>query len=145
MTNDSITHPGIVRSIQGDGLWIEIVQTSLCAGCHAKGYCTSADNREKLVQVVDREMATRCAIGQEVVLVGETSMGMKAVGYAFVLPFLLMIILLFTVKTVAGSELWAAVVALGILVPYYAVVWAFRHRLQREFRFRVEIIKNNEL
>ena len=143
MTNDSITHPGIVRSIQGDSLLIQIVQTSLCAGSHAKGYCTSADNREKLVQVVDREMATRCTTGQEVMLVGETSMGLKAVGYAFVLPFLLMIILLFAVNIFVGSELWAAVVALGVLVPYYTVVWSFRHRLQREFRFRVETIKNN--
>ena len=46
-----IRHPGVVESTGKQVLRVRIVQTSGCAACRAKGYCSSADVREKLVDV----------------------------------------------------------------------------------------------
>lgn len=53
MTNNTIKHLGIVENIQGSHLSVRIVQTSACAACSAKGYCSSADSKDKIIDIID--------------------------------------------------------------------------------------------
>ena len=50
---NTIKHQGIVENINGSHLQVRIIQTSACASCSVKGHCTSADTKEKLVDVAD--------------------------------------------------------------------------------------------
>ena len=50
---DTIRHQGIVENINGTHLQVRIVQTSACASCSIKGHCSSADTKEKLIDVID--------------------------------------------------------------------------------------------
>ena len=52
MTNNTIKHLGIVENIQGSHLSVRIVQTSACAACSAKGHCSSADSKDKVIDIV---------------------------------------------------------------------------------------------
>ena len=54
---DTIKHQGIVENINGTHLQVRIVQTSACAACSIKGHCTSADAKEKLIDVTDEAAA----------------------------------------------------------------------------------------
>ena len=54
---NTIKHQGIVENINGSHLQVRIIQTSACASCSVKGHCTSADTKEKLVDVADVFMA----------------------------------------------------------------------------------------
>mgnify|MGYP000196265783 CR=1 FL=1 len=94
MTNNTIKHLGIVENIQGSHLSVRIVQTSACAACSAKGHCSSADSKDKVIDIIDTA-ASSYQVGEKVMVVGETSMGMMAVVLAFVLPFVLLIFSLF--------------------------------------------------
>ena len=83
MTNNTIKHLGIVENIQGSHLSVRIVQTSACAACSAKGHCSSADSKDKIIDIIDTA-ASSYQVGEKVMVVGETSMGMMAVVLAFV-------------------------------------------------------------
>jgi hypothetical protein len=39
---------------------------------------------------------------------------------------------------VTGSEGLAALISLGLLIPYYIVIYLFRDKLQKTFMFKVE-------
>ncbi|MDR0892228.1 MAG: SoxR reducing system RseC family protein [Mediterranea sp.] len=139
MTNDLITHSGIVENIAGSHLSVRIIQTSACAACSVKGYCSSADSKEKIIDIIDPRAASYRE-GQSVVIVGRTSMGMRAVALAFVLPFVLLVATLFVGMDALGNELYAALLALGILIPYYIILWLCRTRLKQTFSFTIKPI-----
>lgn len=136
MTN-IIKHRGVVENISGNHIRVRITQASACAACHAKGYCSSSDSKEKIVDVVHPGGAF--TVGEEVMIYGTTSMGMQAVFLAFVLPFLILISVLFILmKTTQNDELLSAAGALAALVPYYVLIYLFRNRLKKNFTFTIK-------
>ncbi len=139
---NTIEHQGIVENIEGTRLRVRIVQTSACASCKAKGSCSSADTKEKLIDVTMPGGAS-CRVGDHVWVVGELSMGVKAVLIAFVFPFLLLLAVLFGCMALWGDELPAALCALAVLVPYYFIVWLNKGRLSRTLSFSIRPV--NEL
>ena len=141
MTNNTIKHLGIVESIQGSHLSVRIVQTSACAACSAKGHCSSADSKDKIIDIIDTA-ASSYQVGERVMVVGEMSMGMMAVVLAFIIPFVLLIFSLFLFMTLIGNELYAALLSLAILIPYYFILWLNKTRLKQKFSFTIKPINN---
>ena len=155
MTNNTIKHLGIVENIQGSHLSVRIVQTSACAACSAKGHCSSADSKDKIIDIIDTARsedyttlfrsdtaASSYQVGEKVMVVGETSMGMMAVVLAFVLPFVLLIFSLFLLMALVENELYAALLSLAVLIPYYFVLWLNKMRLKQQFSFTIKPINN---
>ena len=132
-----IRHQGVVDSIDGQNVIVRITQSSACGGCQARNICRAAESKEKLVEVHQPDAASYI-VGQAVTVVGAESLGMKAVAFAFGLPLLLLMIALVTVMAFTGSEKVAAIAALGILVPYYIVLFLLRDRIKRDFQFRIQ-------
>lgn len=141
MANKTIQHQGIVENIQGTQIQVRIVQTSACSGCSAKAHCSSAESKEKIIEIEDHSGMYR--IGDEVMIVGEMSVGMKAVWLAFVLPFLVLVISLFIFMSVWEDELLASLGSLTLLTGYYLVLWMNKARLKRKLSFTIKSIKNN--
>ena len=141
MTNNTIKHLGIVESIQGSHLSVRIVQTSACAACSAKGHCSSADSKDKIIDIMDTAAASY-QVGERVMVVGETSMGMMVVVLAFIIPFVLLIFSLFLFMSLIGNELYAALLSLTVLVPYYFILWLNKTRLKQKFSFTIKPINN---
>ena len=131
-----IWHEGVVDSIDGQTVIVRITQSSACGGCQARNICRSAESKDKLVEV-HRTDAGSFDVGQTVTVAGAESLGMKAVAFAFGLPLLLLMAALITVLAVMGSEKVAALASLGILVPYYIVLFLFRDRMKKDFQFRI--------
>ena len=141
MTNNTIKHLGIVENIQGSHLSVRIVQTSACAACSVKGHCSSADSKDKIIDIIDTAAASY-QVGENVMVVGETSMGMQAVALAFIIPFVLLIFTLFLFMALIENELYAALLALAVLVPYYYILWLNKTRLKQKFSFTIKPINN---
>ena len=55
---NTIKHQGIVENINGSHLQVRIIQTSECASCSIKGHCSSADTKEKLIDVTDDNVSS---------------------------------------------------------------------------------------
>ena len=141
MTNNTIKHLGIVENIQGSHLSVRIVQTSACAACSVKGHCSSADSKDTIIDIIDTAAASY-QVGENVMVVGETSMGMQAVALAFIIPFVLLIFTLFLFMALIENELYAALLSLAVLVPYYYILWLNKTRLKQKFSFTIKPINN---
>ena len=134
---DIIKHRGIVEKIDGSHIVVRIVQTSACSACSAKGLCNASESKEKQIDVYEVNPAYR--IGEEVILCGTTSMGMKAVLLAFGIPvFLLLVTLFVTMRVTDGDALLSAIVALVAVVPYYAVLYLMKDKMNKTFSFVIE-------
>ncbi len=141
MANKTIQHQGIVENIHGTQIRVRIVQTSACSGCSAKAHCSSAESKEKIIEIEDPSGMYR--IGEEVMITGKMSVGRQAVWLAFVLPFLVLVISLFICMSVWNDELLASLGSLTVLAVYYLIVWMNRARLKRKLSFTIKSIKNN--
>lgn len=138
----NIKHLGIVENINGSRLKVKIVQSSACSACSVKGHCSASETKEKIIDVYNKNNVP-CQVGERVMIVGTTSMGMKAVLLAFVLPFIVLLLaLIISLKLTGGDEAVSAQVSLGTLVPYYLIIYICRNRLSRSFMFILESIYN---
>lgn len=138
----NIKHLGIVENINGSRLKVKIVQSSACSACSVKGHCSASETKEKIIDVYNKNNVP-CRVGERVMIVGTTSMGMKAVLLAFVLPFIVLLLaLIISLKLTGGDEAVSALVSLGTLVPYYLIIYICRNRLSRSFMFILESIYN---
>ena len=134
---DIIKHRGIVEKVEGAHVVVRIVQTSACAACSAKGLCNASESKEKQIDVYEVNASYR--VGEEVVLIGSTSMGMRAVALAFGVPVLLLILALFvTMRVTDGDALVSSLVALLAVVPYYLVIYFMKDKLNKTFSFTIE-------
>ena len=134
---DIIKHRGIVEKIDGSHVVVRIVQTSACSACSAKGLCNASESKEKQIDVYEVNPAYR--IGEEVVLCGSTSMGMKAVFLAFGIPVLLLLFALFaTMRITDGDALLSAIVAMLAIIPYYFVIYLMKDKMNKTFSFVIE-------
>ena len=134
---DIIKHRGIVEKVEGAHVVVRIVQTSACAACSAKGLCNASESKEKQIDVYEAGASYR--IGEEVVLCGSTSMGMRAVFLAFGIPMLLLLFALFvSMRVTDGDALVSSLVALLAVVPYYLVIYFMKDKLNRTFSFTIE-------
>ena len=141
--NNNIKHLGIVESIDGSHVRVKILQSSACSSCSVKGHCNISETKEKIIDIHDKESADCCSVGQEVMVCGTTSMGMKAVVLAFVLPFIVLLAALFvTMRVTDGDEAASALVSLCTLIPYYIIIYLLRNRISRTFSFTLKTINN---
>lgn len=140
---EMIKHDGIIIALNEDGTaLVRIVQTSACAACKAKAMCASAESAEKEMTVVllgDEQWA----VGNEVEVLVQQKMGWKAVILAYLLPFFVMLAVIFI-----GNALWnvreeiLGTAALCAMALYYIVLGLFKSKLQKEFSFTAKK-KNN--
>jgi len=134
---DIIKHRGIVEKVNGSHVVVRIVQTSACSACSAKGLCNASESKEKQIDVYEVNPSYR--IGEEVLLCGSTSMGMRAVFLAFGVPALLLLFALFvTMRITDGDALLSAIVALLAVVPYYVVIYLMKDKMNKTFSFVIE-------
>lgn len=134
-----ITHKGRVKQIDNTRIQVQIMQASACSACEAKSLCHSAESKEKMIEVHAADAAD-FEVGQEVMLVGTLSQGLKAVVYAYVIPLILMLVVLFLSLLRGMDETLSALLSIGVLIPYYLIIYLLRHHLTRKFSFTLKHI-----
>jgi sigma-E factor negative regulatory protein RseC len=133
---NSIDHIGFVEAVRDDVAFVKINSQSACAACHAKGACTSSDQEEKVMTVPTNGLLVKP--GEEVRVLIARQLGLKAVAFGYIYPFLILIALLITLTLVGLSELQAGLISLASLAPYYLTVYLLRERINNTFTFKLE-------
>lgn len=133
---NKIRHEGIVEAKDGCHIKVRILQASACAGCKVAAHCNTADSKEKIVDVIDKD--GHWQIGQSVVVSTRSSMASRALLIGFGLPLMLMLVLVVVLSAARCSEGMTALLMLGSLIPYYLVVWLCRDRIARNISFQLE-------
>lgn len=131
-----IEHQGIVESITLDTLGVRIQNASACSQCHAKKACLASESVDKIIEVKRDEREVSC--GDCVTLVFARSLGMLAVALGYLIPFALVFFTLALVLIFTKNEVVAGLAALGILAPYYTIVYLLRNRIKTKFQFQLK-------
>tara|TARA_R110001583_G_scaffold33438_5_gene112970 strand:+ start:3929 stop:4354 length:426 start_codon:yes stop_codon:yes gene_type:complete len=137
--NKQIDHVGTISDIKDEKITVSILNVSACAGCHAKSACSMSDMKEKEIDIIDYSSSFK--LGEEVKVVYQESLGWLALLLAYVLPFVLVLITLF-IATAFTNELISGLLALGILLPYYSLLYFLKDRLKKTFSFTIHKIVN---
>ena len=135
--SQKICHSGIVERIDDGCVHVRIVQTSACAACKVAGYCNAAESKEKIIDVYCDSVADY-QVGQQVVVSTSGQVAVKALLWAFGVPFVLLMTVLVLVLLLTANEGLAALSALAALVPYYLVLWLLRNKMREQLAFRIE-------
>ncbi len=133
---NTISHTGVVRSVNGQQVSVLITQGSACSACAAAHLCHSAESQEKVIEAWATEGCVP-QVGQTVTVRGTVGQGMMAAMLAYVLPLALVVGVLFVLNGQQMGEARAAMWALLALVPYYGLLRLLQGRLKRRLTFTV--------
>ena len=131
-----ITHRGVVTEIFPDAIQVTIRSESACGGCSVRKQCAMGESEDKTLAIPSAQ-ASCFEKGETVEVVTEQAMGIKAVVWAYVLPFLSVMTALLVLLQAGAGELVSGLTSLGILALYYCVLYLLRPRLEKEITFKV--------
>ena len=135
--NNKIKHSGIVDKIESDSVQVRILQTSACAACKVAGHCNASESKEKVVDVYHAD-TSKMKVGDTVTVVASATAAAHALLFAFGLPFVLLVGVVYILLQLTGDEAVAALSGIASLVPYYIIVWLFKERLREKIAFSIE-------
>lgn len=132
-----VTHTGIITAIKQNIVCVEIMQKEACCNCALKDAC-SQTTRQHIVEV-ECKNAKNYKVGQNVEVLISGRQAFIASWYGYIFPLILVIFSLFLVFIFTKDEIIAGLFGLGILLPYYFLLWIFRNKIKECL-----IIKINE-
>lgn len=135
--SNRIKHSGVVDKIEDECVKVRIVQSSACSSCNAARLCNAAEKKEKIVDVYNVRPSDY-HVGDTVMVVASSRVGMNAVLLAFGIPFILLITVVFLVSRLTDEEPLMALAGICSLIPYYIILYLNRHRMQEKFSFTIE-------
>ena len=135
--SNKIKHAGVVDGVEGECVRVRILQSSACSACKVAAHCNASETKEKIIDVMDAD-ASHYQKGDQVMVVADTAVGFRASLYGYLLPLILMVVTLVGVLAVTHSEGLAALSALGILIPYYVLLFLMRNKLRNRLSFTLE-------
>ena len=137
MTNETISHEGIVTRITDDELEIKILAQSACAACHAKSACGMGEQAEKIL-TVPRPKGKEFARMQKVNVKMAINQGNMAAILAYLIPIILLLVVLFVCLSLGFGEGLSALISIVALIPYYIVLYLRRDKLKKKFEYTIE-------
>lgn len=135
--SNKIKHAGVVDGVEGECVRVRILQSSACSACKVAAHCNASETKEKIIDVMDAD-ASHYQKGDQVMVVADTAVGFRASLYGYLLPLILMVVALVGVLAATHSEGLAALSALGILMPYYVLLFLMRNKLRNRLSFTLE-------
>ena len=135
--SNKIKHNGVVDGVEEGCVRVRILQSSACSACKVAAHCNASETKEKIIEVQVAD-ADRYQRGDSVIVVADTAVGFRASLYGYLLPLILMVVSLVAVLKIMQSEGYAAMSALGILIPYYIGLYLLRNKLRNKLSFSIE-------
>ena len=132
-----IEHIGLIEKIEKGVVFVRITQQAACSSCEAKGFCTSSEQKEKLIKVELKAAPALFNVGEQVLLIGTTKMAFRSIFLAFILPSLLILATLITGNLQAVGEELSALLGIGTLALYYTILYFFRDALKKQLAFTI--------
>jgi len=126
-----IEQKGTVEEISSHNIRVRTHREASCGHCNARGMCYLGDGTERIVEIGD--FAADLKIGDTVGITISRSMGNKAIFLGYLIPFLLLLGTLIAVDQLGAEEWLTGLLSLGILVPYFIILYFLRNRLRKTF------------
>lgn len=132
-----VKHSGVISKMNNSFITVSLDDDINCEGCKAKGACGVSESNSKEIEVPTALQSFNLNEGVEVIM--QKELGLKAVFWAYIFPFILMISVLL-ISSSFFKEWIAGLLSLLILAPYYLLLHVFNTSFQKAFR--INIVKN---
>lgn len=126
-----IEHKGTVVAVEGSRVLVRFVQQTACASCQARSMCMSSESKEKEVWAYRMEAME---VGDTVMVQVAERLAWKAIGLAYGLPLVVMLVALCVMK-IWMSDAVAGTITLVALSVYYIILSMWKDKLERSFDF----------
>jgi len=140
VSKNFVKHTGTISKIADGFITISLDGDMNCVACNARAACGVSESNSKEIKIVNTDRSFQLNEGVNVIM--QKELGLKAVFWAYIFPF----ILLFSVLIVASTFLkeWiAGLLSIFVLIPYYLMLHFFNNSF--ESAFKISILKNQEL
>lgn len=131
-----ISHEGIVTTIDNDNVEVKILSKSACASCNIKTACNMSEMQEKIISI-PAPKDKKLSIGQDVVISIKLGQANRAVIFAYVIPVIILISMIFILSVLKIDEGVNALISIGTLVPYYFILYLLKDRIKRKFEYEI--------
>jgi positive regulator of sigma E activity len=137
-SSNCIGQKGVIEGISDGKISVTISRDVACEGCHIQSACNNLGTitRTIVIPYTGNDIHT----GEVVKVLMHKKLGLKAVTFAYLLPFLVLIILLFVFDKAGFSEPATGALILLALSFYFLCLYFLRNRLQKIFIY--ELIKS---
>jgi len=130
----TFVHSGVISKINSDSVIVTLEQNIHCESCHVKGTCGVSESGPKEVEVP--KTSDFYKINQQVDVILKKALGLKAVFWAYIFPFILMFSTLIITSGFL-KEWMAGILSLFILVPYYFMLYFLKNTLKSAFKMSI--------
>ncbi|GAA4804710.1 SoxR reducing system RseC family protein [Litoribaculum gwangyangense] len=131
---DIFVHSGFISKISSKSIFVTLEENVHCESCHAKGSCGVSGSSTKEIEVLNSKDSFK--INEHVNVVLKKTLGLKAVFFAYLLPFTLMFLTLIIASNYL-TEWMAGILALSILIPYYIILYFLKNTHKRIFEISI--------
>jgi len=131
---DTFVHSGFVSKISGKTITVNLEQNIHCDSCRAKSACGISESNTKKVEIVNAVDSFKMNERVDVIL--KKTLGLKAVFWAYVFPFILMFFTLIIASNFL-KEWLAGLLSLFVLIPYYLILNFLKASLKDAFKISV--------
>ena len=130
---EQISHEGIAEHVAGSDVRVRIIQGAACGGCSARSACTAAETAVKYVDATAPEGTIQQ--GDKVLVCVSKRLGWRAVLLAFIIPFIITMLVLSVLIYCEVPEAWAELCAIVAILPYYTLIYLLRDKIKAQYRF----------
>ncbi len=135
--DETVTHPGVVRKIEGKKAEISVISKASCVSCSLNNVCSVSDMKEKIIEVDVAEL-DGLAEGEPVVVEMKQSYGTWAVLLGYFFPFLVLFLGLMLFLHWGLDQGLAGILAIALLIPYYGLLYLMRGFFKKRFRYHLQ-------
>ena len=131
---DAYVHSCVISKKDNGSLIVSLDENVHCESCRAKSTCGISESGSKEVEISSTDESF--ALNEQVNVILKKGLGLKAVFWAYIFPFLLMVLTLM-VSSLFLKEWMAGILSLLILVPYYLLLYVLRNVFKKTFKISV--------
>ncbi len=139
-------HSGVISKITQSAITVSLEGNVNCESCNAKAACGISESNSKEIEITSPPAGQASTfqsfnINERVDVVMQTDLGLKAVFWAYIFPFILMVVVL-VVSSIFFKEWIAGLLSLIVLIPYYFLLFVLKNSFRKAFK--ISILKNNQ-
>lgn len=133
-SKDSVKHSGVISKITESTVTVSLDGNVNCESCKAKVACGISESNSKEIEVSNSTQSLKLNENVEVLL--EKNLGLKAVFWAYVFPFILLVTVLLIASTLF-QEWIAGLLSIAVLIPYYLMLYVLRSTFKKAFKLSI--------
>ncbi len=130
----TFVHSGIISKINGDAVTVTLEQNVHCESCRVKAACGISESNTKEIEIVNSSESFK--INENVNVVLKKALGLKAVFWAYVFPFLIMFFSLIIASSFL-KEWQAGLISILVLIPYYLILYLLKNTFKKALEISI--------